>query len=138
MELRIRAAFLCDSLGALLLIAFGARYLLRREYMPYHAAATGMAWADLTPGLRALLLGLLRGGGGALLAAGIGIALLLAIPFRAGEAWARWGSAAVGLTAAVPAAYATYRIRRDTAARPPLGVVVAGAVLFTVGLLLAW
>jgi hypothetical protein len=106
--------------------------------MSYHAAATGVAWADLAPGVRVLLLGLLRGAGGALLAAGVSIALLLAIPFRAGDTWARWGSAAIGLTAAVPATYATYRIRRDTPARPPLGVAVVGAVLFAVGLLLAW
>lgn len=48
------------SLAGLISIAFGVRYFLAREYMPYHAVVAGSSWAELEPGVRTVILGMLK------------------------------------------------------------------------------
>jgi len=67
------AAFVAYALAALLSAVFGAIYLVRSQFMPYHQEAVGVAWEQLDQRLQALLLGLLRTVGGGFLAAGISV-----------------------------------------------------------------
>jgi hypothetical protein len=115
---------------------FGAIYLVRSQFMPYHQEAVGIPWSQLDPRFQALLLGLLRVAGGGFLTAGICVAILLLIPFRGDEAWSRYAIPVIGLASSVPALYATVLIRARTGARTPVaasgaavGLIVAGFVL---------
>lgn len=132
MSLAMMFAFGCYLGAALLSLGAGVVYLVRREFMPYHGVAAGLAWQHLAPGMQVLLLALLRGVGSGFMVVGLAIVLLLVYPFRAGESWALWAIPAVGLTMGVPTLAGVYVIRSRTHARPPWGLA-----LFTVSLILA-
>ena len=131
------AAFVSHALAALLFMAFGVIYLARSQFMPYHQEALGKPWQQLDPRLQALLIGLLRTAGGGLLATGISIAVLLLIPFRAGEAWARYAIPVIGLVAALPSLYATLLIRSRTQAHTPVAASAIGVGLLVIGFILS-
>jgi hypothetical protein len=131
------AAFVCYALAASLSLVFGAMYLVRSQFMPYHQEAVGMAWQQLDPRFRALLLGLMRTTGGGLLTAGIRVAILLLIPFRGGEPWSRYAIPTIGLVSSVPALYATTMIRARTRAHTPVVASVAAVGLIVLGFILS-
>ena len=131
------AAFVAYALAALLSAVFGAIYLVRSQFMPYHQEAVGVAWQQLDQRLQALLVGLMRTVGGGFLAAGISVALLLLIPFRAGESWSRYALLAIGLASGLPALYATILIRARTGARTPIAASAAAVALVVLGFILS-
>ena len=132
-----RLALACHGLAALLLVAFGAAYLARSEFMPYHRDAIGLEWGDLHARVQALLLALMRGVGGGFLASGLAMLLLLAFPFRRGERWARWAVPAVGAAAGAGALYAVLLLRAYTPASLALLSVAVGLGLIGLGLVLS-
>ena len=69
-------AFLSLLLAALLALAFGARYVLTKSFMPYHAAVLDKPWATLEPRLQVIILGMLKVAGGGLLGYGLALAAL--------------------------------------------------------------
>jgi hypothetical protein len=131
------AALVCYGIVALSSLVSGAAYLLRWTFMPYHRQAVGLPWHELDPRMQALLLALMRGTGGGFVAAGLALAIMLALPFRDGEGWSRWALALVGAAATLPSLYATVSIRLRTGARPPVGVSAAGVGLVALGALLS-
>ena len=131
------AASVCYAVIALVAIVFGAAYLVRSRIMPYHEEAIGRPWAELEPRLQTLLLGLLRLAGGGMLCGGVAIAILLAIPFRDGEAWSAVAMLVIGFLTLLPSLYATIFIRSRTGARTPVWVAVAGVGLLVAGSMLS-
>lgn len=124
------AAFVCYGIVLLFGILIGATYLFRSTFMPYHQQALGKSWQQLDQNLQVLLLALMRSVGGGSLAASAGAAVMLAIPFRAQESWAKYTLPVIGLVITVSALYATILVRSRTGARTP---VVPNAI--AVGLL---
>jgi hypothetical protein len=116
------------GISGLLALAFGMRYLLTREFMPYHATVLGRSWSALEPRLQSIILGMLKVAGGGLL--GYGVALLwLLLPLSRGEAWAVWAAATVSLAVVIPVLYVVLWLRRvspgaDTPVAPTLAVLV--------------
>ena len=115
------------SLAALISIFFGVRYFTTKEFMSYHAVVSGKAWSQLEPGLRTIILGMLR-----IIAGGFatyGIALLwLLVPLSTKQPWAGWAVLTLTLAGVLPSLYVTIALRRSApAARTP--VVPAAAVL---------
>lgn len=127
------------SIAALLSIAFGIRYFLAREFMPYHAVVAGTTWSQLTPGLQTIILGMLRIVGGGLTTYGVALLWLL-LPLSRHEAWAAWAALTVTISCVVPTLYVTLLLRKfEPAARTPvlpasivlaLAVIGAGASFF--------
>lgn len=120
------------SLAALISIFFGLRYFTTKEFMPYHAVVTGKAWAELEPGVRISILGMLR-----IIAGGFatyGLALLwLLIPLSARQWWAPWAVLTLTCAGVLPSLYVTIALRRAVpAARTP---VKAAALVLALGLL---
>ena len=120
------------SLAALISIFFGVRYFATKEYMPYHAVVSGKPWSELEPGVRTIILGMLR-----IIAGGFttyGVALLwVLIPLGAKQAWAPWAVLTLTCTGVLPSLYVTIALRRAApAARTP---VVPAAVVLILGLL---
>jgi len=130
-------ALVSYGLAAALSMAFGAIYLVRSRFMPYHQEALGLPWQEVDPRVQTLSLALMRTAGGGLLASGIGAAAMLLIPFLAGETWPRYAIPVVALVAAGPAYYATMLVRRRTQAHSPVVAGASAIVLIVLGILLS-
>lgn len=63
MSIRMKLAFSCYFLSGVLLVGFGLVYMFRAEFMPYHAVAVGMSWAEVPPQFQVLILALMKGVG---------------------------------------------------------------------------
>ncbi len=135
MNTRMKIAFGCHLLATLIVAAFGATYLFRPEFMPYHSSAVGMPWADIGPSFQVLILALMRALGGTCLAVVILELILLFVPFRQGVVWARWAIPAGGLVLSAGALYAMFYVGLNTPATPPWIAPVVGAALLVTGLL---
>lgn len=132
LPLRTRAALACYLLLALGFALQGTVYLVRAEFLPYHAEVLGQGWAELSARLRLLLLAFQRGAGAASLSGALGFALLAWFPFRRGEAWARWAVPLVGLVAVGPLVAVVAWLKASTGAAVPLVPAVAAlALLFS-------
>jgi hypothetical protein len=130
-------AFVCYALAAIVSMAFGIMYLVRSQFMPYHQEAIGKDWQDLGKHLQALLLGLMRMVGGGMFSAGLSVAILLMIPYRAGEVWSLYAIPAIGIVTAIAALIATISIKVRTGAHTPVGAGVISAGLILLGFILS-
>ena len=118
-------------LAALLALAFGARYLLAKAFMPYHAAVLGKSWPALEPRLQIIVLGMLKVAGAGLLGYGVSLLWLL-LPLQRGEVWAAWAALTVSLAVVGPILYVVVSLRRiEPSARTPIvpTLVVLGLVV---------
>lgn len=127
--MRDRIALLCHALVALGLVAFGLRYLLAGSFLPYHAEVAGAPWEALGPGMQRLILAMLHGAGAAILAGGLALGLMLAIPWRRGERWARHGVPALALVGLAPLLVIALGLAGTGAATP--WIPIAGASVLT-------
>jgi hypothetical protein len=98
------------------LFGVGVHYLVATKIMPHHLRILDVAWSDLTPRTRALLLTLMKGTGMVAICTAVSLAVLLAVPFRAGEPWSRWAILLVGATALVPTLIGAVRVHIETGA----------------------
>jgi hypothetical protein len=126
------------SLAAVLALAFGARYVLTKTFMPYHAAVLGKSWPVLEPRLQAIILGMLKVAGGGLLGYGLSLLWLL-LPIQRGELWAAWAALTVSLAVVGPILYVVVSLRRmEPSAKTPIVptlVVLALVIVATVSAL---
>jgi hypothetical protein len=132
----VRLVSLCAfGLAGLLAVVFGLRYLVTREFMPYHATVLGKPWGALEPRLQAIILGMLKVAGSGLL--GCGLALLwLLLPLQRGEPWAAWAAVTLFLAATAPILYVVIWLRRvSPGARTPVVPTVAAMALVVIGAL---
>ena len=107
-------------LAAALALAFGARYVLTKAFMPYHAAVLGKSWAALEPRLQTIILGMLKVAGGGLLGYGVSLLWLL-LPLQRGEPWAAWAALTVSLAVVGPILYVVVSLRRiEPSAKTPI------------------
>lgn len=128
------AAHRTHGAGALLFGLMGLAYLGRREFMPYHAQALGQRWDELPASARALFLASMRIIGSAWLGLSIALGLMLRHGFHAEQAWAVYGTPAVGLTVAVPTLLGVLYVKRNTPAAPPWPPLAVAVALFALGL----
>ena len=138
MDTQTKVAFGLYLAVAALSLAFACMYLLRSQFMPYHAAAVGRSWSQLDPLVQTLVLALMRVAGGGWLASGISVLLLVLIPLRRGEPWAAWAIPLVGAAAALPTFWATLMVRRRTPGSPPWYPSALCLAFLLLGCLLSW
>jgi hypothetical protein len=133
---RQRIAFGIYLLPTIGLLVQGLLYLTTSRFMPYHADALGVAWEDLPAHYQSFLLGVLKSmGAGSVCTAGI-LLVLLGLPFRSGQSWARWIVPLLGIAFTGMTLYAALTIAARTPASPPwvatMGLIAAyllGAVI---------
>lgn len=117
------------ALAGMLAMAFGVRYLLTREFMPYHAQVLGQPWSALEPRLQTIILGMLRVAGAGLLSSGCAVLWLL-LPIGQGQTWAVWAALTVVLAVTTPVLYVVLWLRkRSPGARTPVIPTVAAMAL---------
>ncbi len=121
---------------AVVSLVLGAIYLFRDSFMPYHAAALGKGWGELDAATQTLLKALMEVAAGGWLALGVLVLLLVAIPIRHGERWARLAAPAALLLFYVPTLLATLSVFRETPASPPWGFNAVACLCAVVGLVL--
>ena len=126
MKNRVKSAFVLYMVNSFLAIIFGLRYLLCDTIMPYHEQAIGMKWTELEPNLQVLLNGFIKVVAAGFFILGLTSIVLLIIPFRKGERWAKWLIPALGLTWLGFGLYVAINIAINTQASTPwpVGIIV--------------
>jgi hypothetical protein len=117
--------------------AWGLVFLLRSEFMPYHAVAVGMPWSEVPPPFQVLILTLYKLAGGAWVVIALSLFLLLFGPFRQGVPWARRAIPALILVQGAGVMHAMAYITRNSSATPPWTFTVAVMVLAVVAFVIA-
>lgn len=113
---RFAVASLLAWAVAAAMFGVGIRYLVAEGLMPYHLEVLDVPFSSLTPHCQMLLLTLMKGTGMVGVMAGVSLAVLLAVPFRRREPWARYAVLLIGATALVPMLVGAIRLRMATGA----------------------
>lgn len=137
MNARLKIAYWCYIAAMAGPAIWGAMYLTRSEFMPYHSVAAGVSWSSVPPGLQVLVLGLLKLAGASWLTTAVAVIIILQFPFRAGAAWARWAVPVVALLHYAGVAIAMAYVASNSPAQPPWAATLAGAVLVLAGAVLS-
>ncbi len=137
MNTKMRVSFACYLLSTIIIAGIGAIYLFSRQLLPFQLEALGSSWGEIPPRFQVLFLALMKLATGGLLGTALGLGVLLFVPFRKGEAWARWAISAIGLSFATPLLYGMLLVKFETPASPPWLVGALMIVLFVLGFLLA-
>jgi hypothetical protein len=119
MDARSRTAAILYLVNAGVSLLLGVVYVMRDEFMPYHADALERSWEAVEPPLQTLLSALMQVAGAGWIVLGIATLVLVAIPMRRGEIWARWLVPALLLVFYVPTLLATLAVLNETPATPP-------------------
>lgn len=123
-------AFAIPTVG---LMGQGLLYVVTPRFMPYHAEALATTWEALPPHHQGFVLGVIKGMGAGSIAVTLALAILLLVPFRRGEPWARWAIPLVGTVFTALTAYAAYTIDVRTPASTPWRQTLGLFALFVIG-----
>ena len=112
-------------------IVFGVRYLIAREFMPYHREVVGTPWDQLDGRVRQLIFVLLKLVGAGMVSVGLAGLFLLAVPFRDGALWPNFAMISMAAVMGGASVFATTYLKRETKAETPIIPAVASMVLPT-------
>jgi hypothetical protein len=129
---RDKIAFTIYLVVILLGIAFGITYLACPTVMPYHHQAIGVNWEDLGPGLQVMLINFVNFAGAGFITGSLSCLIMLLIPFRRGEKWAKWAIPLLLIVFNVFCLYVSATVAAETGASTPwqLSIVILIVVLF--------
>jgi len=127
-----KIAFGLYFLTAFVLLAFGLRYSFATQLMPYHAETLGVARDGLSDAYQLVFLTLYRATGAGMLVVGTALLVLLLVPWRQGQPWARWALTGVGLMYGILSAYLTLVYQAGTTASVPWQGPVASVVVIVI------
>jgi hypothetical protein len=116
------------------IIGLGAAYLLRSEFLPYHAQAMGVEWAQVPGNTRVLLLALIHLFGAFALGAGLALSAVLLTAFRKRQSWAEWTIPSLLAFLLAAATLVPFHVARSTGAQTPWLAGVAGLFSTLVGI----
>lgn len=137
MKIRDKVAFIIYLLSCLTVLGFGLVYVFCSTIMPYHQEAIKINWEQLSPGIQILLQGLIKIAAAGMFVTGIIGMVLLFIPFKRGESWARWALPLVGLLWNIPGLYVSSSIALKTHASTPWQFSLAGIIMMIVAFILS-
>jgi hypothetical protein len=106
------------------LFLIGCIYLSLNEFMPYHAEALQVSWADLNPNYRGLILGLIKGLGGGAFVAGVAILFMVGVSVRKSPQPFLVLLPIVAIGYSTFLCYATFTVYTSTPGNPPLLLTV--------------
>lgn len=134
-RVRVMAAMMYGVTGIISVI-LGSVYILRDEFMPYHAQALNQAWESLDSATQTLLLALMDVAGAGWAVTGVLVCVLVWFPFRAGDRWARWVVPGALIALYIPILLATLEVLSSTPAIPPWYGNAAALIATTIGFFL--
>jgi hypothetical protein len=129
----MKVAFGCYLTTIAALGAWGFVYLLRSDFMPYHAVAVGMPLAEAPPPFQVLVLTLYKLTGAAWAVIALSLLVMLLGPFRQGHLWARRAIPALILVQGAGVMNAMAYISLNSPAMPPWAFTIGVVVLTIVG-----
>jgi hypothetical protein len=133
MSTRTKVAFWCYVIALVGPLVFGVMFLLRSDFMPYHADAVGMPWSEVPGPFQILIMALLKLAGGGWITVAVAEFVLLLIPFRQGARWAVWAVPSLALLHYAGVCNAMAHVTLNTTATPPWGATIASVALVLVG-----
>ena len=137
MSMKTKVAFAC-YLALLLMMALPAlSFLTASEPRSYHLQAMGVRWEDVPSGVQFMFLSALRGVGSFLLVTVLSVGVILFIPFRRGERWARWATPVLCIAGVSPLVAGVFSVAANTGASTPRLRVVIVLLLAVLGLFLS-
>jgi len=105
---------------ALIMLLMASRFLTAEQFFPYHAAASGLEWADLEPGLQTVVLAVFRICGAGWLTVSVALAVLIVFPFgRQDEGWSYYAIPLLSLIFWGITFATTMQVAMTTPATPP-------------------
>jgi hypothetical protein len=119
MSMKTKVAFGCYLVLLLMMISTGLRFATASEPRPHYLQAMAVQWEDVQPGVQLMFLTALRTAGGIGLVAVLSIGVILFIPFRRGERWARWATPALCIAAVIPIIATGFWVAAKTGASVP-------------------
>lgn len=114
-----RVAFGSYLLVVLGMLGTGLTYLFTPRFLSYHAAAYGQAWSEVPARLQLLYLTMVKAIGAPTLVAGLAVGVILFIPWRRGERWARWAVPLLALAWGIPMLAIAMYVQGATGAATP-------------------
>ena len=129
-------AYLCYGLVGLLGFVFAYIYLIRPEFMPYHADAVGASWNEIDASIKVLIIALMRVSGGGWLATSLSITLLLIARIKFQKIYFGFALVLVGLGGLIPTLYATLYVRANSPAVPPWMAAAGGILILIMALVM--
>ena len=138
MKRRDIVAFVAHGVPTVGLLLQGLLYVTTTKFMPYHGEALGVVWEALPANHQGFLLGVIKAMGAGSIGVTLALIIMLIVPFRHGEAWARWAVPLVGTTFAALTAYAAYTIDVRTPASPPWQLTCVLAVSYLSGAVISY
>lgn len=138
MNTKIKVAFICYLLVALVSVVGGLYYFFAPELMPYHQEVIGMDWEEVDPQFQLMFLALLHGGGLGMFTQGLALIILLTIPFRKGEAWTRWAIPAIILPNNIFLLYTTLYLKLTMQASTPWQLFIITLLLTFIAITLSY
>jgi len=132
------AASICYLLAVIFALIFGFLYLFNPKCFNYHEWVLGKKWEELDFKLQTLILAFMRGIGGAIIALGLALAVMIIFAFRFYEMWSYYTIPIVSFIAWGIWLYVLLFIRKKTGAKTPIFVPLVGIVLNVVGFILSF
>jgi hypothetical protein len=116
----------------------GLLYVTTQRFMPYHGDALGATWEELPANYQGFVIGVIKGMGAGSIGVTLALIVMLCIPFRRGEAWARWAIPTIGVVFTGLTAYAAFTIDARTPASPPWRQTCGLTALYVAGALISY
>jgi drug/metabolite transporter (DMT)-like permease len=104
--------------------------------MSYHREAVSLTWNEVDQGFKYMILGLMRGVGGGLIAVAITVFFLQYKFTSTGLTWIPLLILVVGIVLMGAVLYAMLTVKLNTPGNPPIVLTVSGIVLLIIGFFL--
>jgi hypothetical protein len=134
---RRNGALACHAAALVIVLGLGLANRSREEVPAWNAAALGTPWDQLSPAAQAIFVSYMTLTGAGQISLALALGVVLAIPFRRGEAWAGRTIAGTGCLLSLLSAYALLTVQRKTGVALPWYNPLIGFALFVAGYLLA-
>ena len=134
--MKAKIAAYANYSAAVILLFMGILYLTKSSFMSYHGIALSRSWDEIDPKVRILILALMRGIGGGLIAASVAIIFL---QYKFTTSKLRWIPVLImliGLILFCTILYAMLIVKFNTPGNPPLALTGAGMALMVTAFLL--
>ena len=134
--MKAKIAAYANYSAAVILLFMGILYLTKSSFMSYHGIALSRSWDEIDPKVRILILALMRGISGGLIAASVAIIFL---QYKFTTSKLRWIPVLImliGLILSCTILYAMLIVKVNTPGNPPLALTGAGVALMLTAFLL--
>ena len=122
-----------NFLAALILLSFGAVYLIKTSFMSYHSDALSKDWNEVERSTQVLILALMRAVSGGFIATSF-VIMVLQWKFSSNKiSWIPLVILIAGLLVSSAIIYATLMVRINSPGEPPTTLTIAGMALFVIG-----